>query len=119
MKKILLACLPVLLLTTGINVSSANAEVRTEKSPVILAQLNTNVSVSPYILAWLAYQGVLEAQGIPAATELAMAVQTRKITANEIVKAGISANRVSPSALNDVGYMNSLTDSLKSMFTYH
>ncbi|AFY75093.1 hypothetical protein Syn7502_03216 [Synechococcus sp. PCC 7502] len=119
MKKLLLVSLPALLLSTNIAISNAHAGVIGNKVSNLMAQVNPNVSVSPFILAYLAYQGLFEDQNIPSGTELAMAIQSRKVTAKQLVEAGIKANRVSPMALGDVGYMNNVADQLKTMFRQH
>lgn len=59
-------------------------------------------------LSGLAQNGYLANQGIPSAGLLSSDLQSGRITAEDIVNAGIRANLVSSDALNDRGYVRAI-----------
>jgi len=68
--------------------------------------------IGPVDLALLAYQGYLRDQGIPSAGALLADYADGRITAQAIVKAAITAHRLSESTLNNQSYLNLLNDTL-------
>jgi hypothetical protein len=87
--------------------------------PIAQAQTSsktyTGQQVSPFNLAYLAYQGYLTDLGIPSDSELLNAISVGKISAQDIIKAAIKANRLSNQTLSDSGYRDNLDQQLKSL----
>jgi hypothetical protein len=71
--------------------------------------------LSPFNLAFLAYQGYLEGQGIPSDGSLRDAIAYGTITAQDIMQAAVKANRLSEQTLGDQGYHNNLEVQLKGL----
>jgi hypothetical protein len=71
--------------------------------------------LSPFNLAFLAYQGYLEDQGIPSDGDLRNAITSGTITAQDIMQAAVKANRLSEQTLGDQGYRNNLEVQLKGL----
>ncbi len=71
--------------------------------------------LSPFNLAFLAYQGYLEGQGIPSDNDLRSAIASGTITAQDVMQAAIKANRLSEQTLGDRGYLNNLEVQLKGL----
>ena len=59
-------------------------------------------------LTSLARNGYLQNQGIPSDRQLSWEFKVGRITAEDIVKAGVQANRVSPEVLNDQAYIRAI-----------
>lgn len=84
---------------------------------------STEVSVSradatPFDLVSLAYQGFLEAEGIPMADGLINRYESGNITARDVVQAGINSNRLSSDRLDDSSYISSVNTQLNSFIRY-
>ncbi|AFZ22462.1 hypothetical protein Cylst_0082 [Cylindrospermum stagnale PCC 7417] len=75
--------------------------------------LNVN-HLKPFNVAFLAYQGYLKEQGIPSASALIFEYQTGKLTAEDVVKAAIKANKLPAQVLNDQSYLNAVESQLAS-----
>ncbi len=76
---------------------------------------SSNSSTEPFNLVGLAYQGGFEEQGIPSADNLLVGFRTGEISALDVVKAAIKANKVSPEVLNDRGYITAVESQLESL----
>lgn len=63
---------------------------------------------TPFDLVFLARKGYFQEQGIPSYGSFHTSVRTGRISAEDIVKAAIADNKVSPEVLNDRGYMNAI-----------
>jgi hypothetical protein len=72
---------------------------------------------SPFDLAYLAYQGYLEDQGIPSSSALLNAISSKTITATDVMQAAVKANRLSEQMLSDQGYRYSLDEQLQGLRT--
>jgi hypothetical protein len=94
--------------TTGVAPTNINPNL---KNQVIANQ------VSPFNLAYLAYQGYLENQGIPSADALINAIVFKTVTAQDVMQAAVKANRLPESTLNDRGYRFALEDQLQGLKT--
>jgi hypothetical protein len=80
-----------------------------------LPTYSTKVSyLKPFNAAFLAYQGDLKAQGIPSGSALVFQYQTGNLTALDIVKAAVNANKLPSQALNDQDYLNAVESNLTS-----
>lgn len=76
---------------------------------------SSNAEVSPFDLVRLAYQGFLKEQDIPSGDSFLTAYHTRDVTAEDIVKAAIQANRLSPRFLNDSTYIADVESQLNGL----
>jgi hypothetical protein len=87
--------------------------------------LQTNSSsdryLKPFNLVSLAYQGGLKQQGIPSGGSLIFERQNKNITAEDLVKAAVNANKLPTEILNDQSYISSVRSEFTSLsrnFTY-
>lgn len=69
----------------------------------------------PFNLVGLAYQGYFEDQGIPSAQTLITAYRSGDISAEDVVKSAIQANRLSPDVLNDADYIGAVDSQLRAL----
>jgi hypothetical protein len=69
----------------------------------------------PFNLVGLAYQGYFEDQGIPSAQTLITAYRSGDISAEDVVKGAIQANRLSPDVLNDADYIGAVDNQLRAL----
>jgi hypothetical protein len=69
----------------------------------------------PFNLVGLAYQGYFEDQGIPSAQTLITAYRSGDISAEDVVKSAIQANRLSPDVLNDADYIGAVDNQLRAL----
>lgn len=75
---------------------------------------NTRNYLKPFNVAFLAYQGYLQDQGIPSASDLVFEYQKGSLTANDVVQAAVKANRLPAEVLNDQGYLSAVETQLTS-----
>jgi hypothetical protein len=68
-----------------------------------------------FSLVTSAYRGEYEDYGIPSYAELANEYQSGEITAEDVIKAAIEANQLSPRAMEDEGYVNAVELQLDSL----
>ena len=73
------------------------------------------MSVTPYNLVFLAFQGFLVSDGIPASEGLLQSYRNGKTTPEVLVRAAIKMNRLPASSIDDRGYLNSVKDQLDSL----
>jgi hypothetical protein len=97
----------------------AAAHAQTTAPPVSLNpslgnQLSANPLV-PFNLISLAYQGYLKDQGIPSYGALLNAIESGKITAQDMVQAAVQTNRLSEQMLSDRGYRYHLEAELRQL----
>lgn len=112
MRRSILTLITTLLLSGTIWPTVAHAQtIALADSP------NTSMAdqLSPFNLAFLAYQGYLEGQGIPSDNDLRNAIASGTITAQDIMQAAVKANRLSEQTLGDQGYRNNLEVQLKGL----
>jgi len=76
---------------------------------------SADADVSPFDLVTLAYQGFLKDQNIPSGDSFMTAYHTKNITAEDLVKAAIEANRLSPRYLNDSEYLADVESQLNGL----
>lgn len=70
---------------------------------------------TPSNLVSLAYRGYFQQQGIPSYVALVSAHQMRKISAQELVEAGVNANRLSSQFLTDQNYLSAVEFALSNL----
>jgi hypothetical protein len=75
----------------------------------------TSRSLTPNELVTFAMRGEFKKQGIPSNNLLLSAYASGKVTAESLVKAGITAGRVSPNTLNNRAYLNTVADKLRRL----
>jgi hypothetical protein len=83
--------------------------------PTVGSNLSTNNQLSPFNLAYLAYQGYLKAQGIPSNSALVNAIAAGTVTAQDVIQAAVQANRLPEQALSDQDYRRNLEDQLNGL----
>jgi hypothetical protein len=71
---------------------------------------------SPFALAYLAYQGDLKDQGIPSYRGLVDEVSFGRVTAQDLIRAAVSANRLPSQALTDRDYQAAVQLQLDGLF---
>lgn len=80
---------------------------------------SANIShISPFNVAFLAYQGYLKEQGIPSAGGLIFEYQTGQLTAKDVVQAAIKANKLPAEVLGDQSYLSAVEADLISFSDY-
>lgn len=89
------------------------------KSQTTVPTVDSNTPVanqlSPFNLAYLAYRGYLEAQGIPSYGVLLNAISSQIITAQDVIQAAVKANRLPEQILSDRGYRHNLDEQLDGL----
>ncbi|WP_341527830.1 hypothetical protein WKK05_00245 [Nostoc sp. UHCC 0302] len=99
-----------------------NAGATTTVSSKTLPTNSSNDSyLKPFNLVSLAYQGGLKQQGIPSGGTLIFERQNKNITAEDLVKAAVKANKLPTGILDDQSYISSVKSELTSLsrnFTY-
>jgi hypothetical protein len=118
MRRPISTLLTTLLISTAILPAAARAQTpevqQTSLNPYVANQISAS-QISPFNLAYLAYQGYFKAQGIPSNGALIDAIESGAVTSEEIVQAAVKANRLSEQALSDRGYRNALEDQLQGL----
>ena len=101
----------------------ANADPNARRG-VLVPQMDANfptmsekygMSVTPFNLVFLAFQGFFTSYGIPASEGLIQSYQAGKTTPEALVRAAIKMNRIPASMLNDRDYLNTVRTQLDSL----
>lgn len=71
--------------------------------------------IGPVRLVSLAFQGGLREQGVPRAGALLRGIRFGRVTAEQVVRAGIEAGRIPPSALEDQAYLRAVESELDDL----
>ncbi|GAB1543437.1 hypothetical protein NUACC21_61110 [Scytonema sp. NUACC21] len=118
MKRLIVGSLSLVLFYTSA-ASSVRAETLNSAAPSQQTMVTaTSIrSFTPFELVHFAYRGSLEQQGIPGYSLLLSNYSFGNISAESLVKAGITAGKVSPNALSDGGYLNAVTSQLRLLDT--
>lgn len=90
----------------------------TPSSPSQVPTLDTPTSngrITPFNLVRLAYQGFFEDQGIPSGDSFLNAYQNKTITAEDIVKGAIAAQKLSSDVLDDSEYIAAVGSQLDGL----
>jgi hypothetical protein len=108
MKKLLIAFIPALLLSAAIAVPAGKAQDTMPKVEV-------KITLNPFNLAYLAYQGYFSEEGIPESGELLQGFRTGNITAFQVVKAAVAQNRLPASFLKNNAYISAVATQLYAL----
>ncbi len=118
MKRSISTLLTTLLLSAAILPAAVSAQTtkatQTSFNPHMTNSTSAN-QVNPFNLAYLAYQGYLEDQGIPSNGALLYAIATGKVTAQDLMQAAVKANRLSEQTLTNQGYRSALEAELNGL----
>ncbi|MGF1992417.1 MAG: hypothetical protein RMY62_031740 [Nostoc sp. ZfuVER08] len=76
---------------------------------------NNGSYLQPFNIVFLAYQGYLEGQGIPSMGTLLYQYQIGKVTAKDVVEAGIKAKKLPAEVINDEYYLSAVELQLSSL----
>ncbi|MFN6558386.1 MAG: hypothetical protein RMY28_001070 [Nostoc sp. ChiSLP01] len=76
---------------------------------------NNGSYLQPFNIVFLAYQGYLEGQGIPSMGTLLYEYQIGKVSAKDVVEAGVKAKRLPAEAINDKYYLSAVELQLSSL----
>lgn len=71
--------------------------------------------LSPFNLAYMAYQGWFTEEGVPAASRLIRDYRIGRITAVDVAQAAVKTNRLSAETLQDPSYLSSLDNQLEGL----
>jgi hypothetical protein len=71
-----------------------------------ITNANATQQVTPFNLVDLARNGYFQEQGIPSHGALGGAIASKRIQAEDVVKAAIAQNRLASETLNDEDYLN-------------
>jgi hypothetical protein len=117
MRRSISTLLTTVLLSTAIlpaAVQAQTAETATTSLNPYTANQPVN-QLSPFNLAYLAYQGYLKAQGIPSSGALDDAIASGRITAQDIMQAAVNTNRFPEEALANQAYRHQLENELQGL----
>lgn len=84
--------------------SSSGADVAVEST----AQMSESRAISPFRLVDLARNGYFESYGIPSHAALVSAVQTGRVTAEDLVESAVMDQRLTADKLDDRRYLRSV-----------
>lgn len=112
MKKIILALLPALLVSTTAVVPSAKAQDAMQMPSV---EVKMKVVLTPFNLAYLAHQGYFESEGIPDSAGLMKGFNDGTITAAQVVKAAVMSNRLPKAFLTNDSYIAAVKNQLYTL----
>jgi len=110
MKKLLLALVPVLLLSTTAIAPSVKAQ---EAMPSM--EVTMRLTLTPFNLAYLAYHGYFASQGIPEYQALKQAFRSGKLTGNQVVEAAVKDKRLPASFLKNEAYVSGVSTQLYAL----
>ncbi|AFY75089.1 hypothetical protein Syn7502_03212 [Synechococcus sp. PCC 7502] len=116
MKKLFFAFLPTLLLSTATLAPAAKAQVNNEMP---MAEITMMVSLTPFNLAYLAFQGYFEQQGIKSQGNLMQDFRSGKLSGEDVVKAAVKTNRLPTSYLNNEAYIKGVTAQLYTLSLFN
>jgi|ERR687885_74503 hypothetical protein len=97
---------------------SDSPNLDTQSYPANLPTLeapSSNGKITPFNLVKLAYQGFLQEQGIPSGDSVLTAYQAGTITAEDLVKGAIAAQRLPSNVLNEPGYIAAVDSQLNGL----
>jgi hypothetical protein len=110
MKNLLLAVLPALLLSSAVGLPAAKAQ-----DAMPSAEVSMRLTLTPFNLAYLAYQGYFLDQGIPEAGNLMDSFRSGQITGIQVVTAAVNAKKLPASFLKNTAYINAVSAQLYSL----
>ncbi|BAZ09140.1 hypothetical protein NIES4071_09460 [Calothrix sp. NIES-4071] len=107
-----LSVLSAMLIFAASNPANAQTRHNKQESVTQTAPSKTPNSISPHLtpfhLVNLSYQGYFTKQGIPSFATFISEYRQKKITARDLVKAGIEHYMLSADMLNDQEYINAV-----------
>ena len=113
MKRFISAVLSTLVISVASS-SAVRAQSETVDSSALNPGFNPEVTsnpssqITPFDLAFLAYRGYLQDEGIPSGQLLVTQIQVGNVSAETVVQAAIKAHRLSEQMLTDQGYLHAL-----------
>ncbi|MFB2894488.1 hypothetical protein ACE1CI_16380 [Aerosakkonemataceae cyanobacterium BLCC-F50] len=118
MKRSISTLLTTLLFSAAVLPTAVSAqhirETQTSFNPHLTNLTSTN-QISPFNLAYLAYQGYFADQGIPSNGALIDAIATGTVTAQDLMQAAVKANRLPEQTLTDRSYRWALEGELNGL----
>ncbi|MDX2213392.1 MAG: hypothetical protein SFY66_08895 [Oculatellaceae cyanobacterium bins.114] len=75
-----------------------------------------NISITPFDLVSLSYQGFLVNEGIPKFGQLIFSYRAGQVAAEDLVRAAINTRRLSPDTLNNHRYLAAVSRQLDSLY---
>jgi hypothetical protein len=84
-------------------------------NPSTSSKVSLTEELSPFNLAYLAYQGYLKEQEIPSGGALLNAIVSGQLTAQDLMQAAVKGDRLPESILQNQDYRHNLEDQLKSL----
>lgn len=107
MKRLVLGSLSVLMMSAAIAPAAIAKPLSTNTATASVSS-TADRQTTPFNLVHLAKRGYFTAQGIPSYGAFLSAYRSGQITAEDIVKSAIEANRLSPDVLNDSSYLHAV-----------
>jgi hypothetical protein len=110
MKRFAIAGLSIICLSLAAT-TSVKAENRVEhlmKLETVITRNITNTEITPFELVARGYQGTYQMQGIPGFSTFLNDASSKKITARDLVKAGVATNQLASETLNDLKYLQAV-----------
>jgi hypothetical protein len=112
MKKIFFALLPVLLISSTTLVTDAKAQ---RKSEMPMVEVTMMLPLNPFNLAYLAFQGYFEKQGITSQGNLMQDFRNGKLSGEDVVKAAVKTSRLPSSFLTNDAFIKAVSTELYSL----
>jgi hypothetical protein len=105
----------ILLTSLLLSANTLAIPAQAQVNPSTTQQVALADELSPFTLAYLAYQGYFKDQKIPSAGALLSAIASDQITAQNLIQAAVKGDRLPESKLQDQSYRHNLEDQLKSL----
>jgi hypothetical protein len=83
--------------------------------PVAAHAQNTASQITPFNLTYIAYQGYFKDQGIPSAGGLIDAIVSKRIVAQDLIRAAVTIHQLSVQTLDDRDYISNLEGQMKGL----
>lgn len=109
MRKLVFAGLGALVFASSTFCSATSASANKIIEGIAIRQ---GSRITPYNLVSSGYQGLFKPFGIPAASVFVRNAQSGKLTAVELIQAGITSGRLAESALEDRSYVQAVDNVL-------
>jgi hypothetical protein len=75
----------------------------------------TASQITPFDLTYIAYQGYFKDQGIPSAGGLIDAIVSKKIVAQDLIRAAVKINQLPIQTLDDRDYISNLESQMQGL----